>query len=62
MEEQRYYEQELNEQNILDLLKWIAENQLVAIVDEQEGGIIGYVSRNYSEEILFYLNPAKVHL
>lgn len=59
MEEQRYWEQELTQINIEHLLKWIIDRQLVAVVDDDYGGIIGYVSRDYSEEILKQLNNSK---
>lgn len=55
-EELRCWELELEGVNIRDLALSIHNNKLVAIVDEEKGGIIGYVLRNHSEEILKLLN------
>lgn len=46
----------MDEQNIKDLIEWVTKNELVAIVDENEGGIIGYVHEFHSDRILDTLN------
>lgn len=38
----RYYWQHMDEVNYRDLTDWIHDDVLVAIVDEDEGGIIAY--------------------
>jgi hypothetical protein len=47
---------DMDEVNIRDLLEWVTQNKLVAIVDENEGGIIGYVHEFHSDRILNTLN------
>ncbi len=42
MKEPQFWELELDEKNENDLQKWIRENNLVGLVDEELGGIIGY--------------------
>lgn len=46
----------MDDKNVEDLLKWVEQNKLVAIVDENEGGIIGYVHEFHSDRILDTLN------
>ena len=52
-ENPRFSFQELDEEtNIPDLQKWVDERKLVAIIDEEKGGIIGYI--NHEHEDMFY--------
>lgn len=52
----------MNKDNLKDLEKWIDDSQLVALVDESCGGIIGYINRNHSERIVELLNCSVVEL
>ena len=54
--EQRYWYMELEEQNKKDLLKWLNEDKLIALVDEKEGGIIGYINPLFIDKITKILN------
>ena len=44
------------EDNLPDLLKWAADGQLEALVDESKGGIIGYIHREHIDRITGLLN------
>ena len=46
----------MDERHIKDAQKWLDEENLVALVDEKKGGIIGYINRTHIDEILPILN------
>jgi len=48
--------QELEEVNIIDLKKWTDEEVLSALIDENCGGIIGYVHADHIDRIVGKLN------
>jgi len=57
MEESRFTQYDmLNEENWSDLQKWVDNEELVALVDEEEGGIIGYINPVHMDKILNLLN------
>jgi len=56
MKEDRYYYQEMEEVNTLDALKWLGKSEMVAIVDEKKGGIIGYAHQTHAEKLIKKLN------
>ena len=56
-ESPRFSFQELDEEtNIPDLQKWADERKLVAIVDEEHGGIIGYINHEHEDMLFGVLN------
>ncbi len=52
----RFWSLNLEKNNIQDLKDWIEKNKLVGIVDEEEGGIIGYISDDFIDKIVNKLN------
>lgn len=44
------------ETNIPDLKKWVKERQLEGLVDEEHGGIIGYINRAHIQSLVERLN------
>lgn len=55
--EPRFNYQEIDEQvNLPDLRSWVDNNEMSAIVDEDKGGIIGYISTSHVDEITNRLN------
>lgn len=54
--ELRYHTQNLDERNISDLMEWINTDELEAIIDENNGGIIGYINITHSNRINKILN------
>jgi hypothetical protein len=44
------------EENRSDLQKWVDQDELVGLVDESCGGIIGYINRHHAERIVEALN------
>lgn len=60
MKELRFSFQELDEEtNIPDLQNWVDHRQLVGLVDEEHGGIVGYFNRGHEEEFFKILNKLK---
>ena len=57
--EKRYWSMELDKLNKDDLQKWIKDDELEAIVDEDAGGIIGYINRDHIESLIRKLNGDK---
>ncbi len=45
-------------QNALDAHRWLSNDKLVGLVDESQGGIIGYVHRDHVDRIVALLNVA----
>lgn len=58
--EDRFYYQDLDRNNLTDLLRWAADDELVGLVDEVDGGIIGYINRAHIEKVISILNKQKV--
>lgn len=59
-EEPRFSTMDLDEEtNIPDLKNWVEERQLVGLVDEECGGIIGYVNPAHAEKLYKLLNSQK---
>lgn len=53
----------LNEEtNIPHLLSWVYERKLVGLIDEEKGGIIGYINHAHIEEIVGILNGKEKRL
>lgn len=50
----------MDDANIKDLLTSLEKDEISAIVDEESGGIIGYVLNNFVCEIIEKLNNEKV--
>lgn len=44
------------ETNIPDLKRWVDENVLAGLIDEEKGGIIGYIHHEHIDEITKLLN------
>jgi len=56
-ENPRFSFQELDEDtNIPDLQKWVDERKLVGVVDEEKGGIIGYINHEHEDMLYQVLN------
>lgn len=51
-----FYQQDLEESNELDAKEWLEQGELVAIVSEVHGGIIGYVHNEHAQDITTVLN------
>lgn len=56
MGDPRFWELEMDDMNKKDMQDWVDKDQLVALVDENHGGIIGYVNREHSQGLLKQLN------
>lgn len=62
-DEPRFNYQEVDElDNLPDLQKWVDGNKLNALVDEEKGGIIGYIHHEHIDEIVGLLNERKALL
>lgn len=48
--------QDLDEDNKNDLLKWVADDELMGLIDEEKGGIIGYINHKHVNRIAEMLN------
>ena len=46
----------LENNQILDAEKWLQDDEMVGLVDEEAGGIIGYIHQEHIEKILNLLN------
>jgi hypothetical protein len=56
----RFHSQEVDEEtNKPDLLEWVENGVLEALVDEESGGIIGYISHVHMSKVLKRLNDYK---
>jgi hypothetical protein len=51
-----FYQLELEEMNTNDAKEWLDKNELVSIVSEIHGGIIGYIHRDHVDDITTVLN------
>lgn len=51
-----FYYQELDEMNVDDAREWLDEGEMVGIVSELHGGIIGYIHREHSDDMVTILN------
>lgn len=56
VEDAKFTTQYLDEVNYSDLQKWIAEDVLHGLVDEEKGGIVGYIHHEHIENIADKLN------
>ena len=54
--EYRFWDVELSDGTQMDAKDWIEENQMIGLVDEKKGGIIGYINREHAERIIKQLN------
>lgn len=55
-EEPQFYSQDLEPINVEDLQKWVDSNELDGLVDEEQGGIIGYINKAHADRIAAQLN------
>lgn len=55
-EEANFSYQDLDEDNVNDLQKWVGNNDLWGLIDEKEGGIIGYINHGHIDRIAGILN------
>ena len=55
----RFWDLELTDENYKDLQNWVTKEKMVGLVDENMGGIIGYINRSQVKEILKLLNEVK---
>lgn len=51
-----FYTQDLEDMNVKDAQEWLDNGELVAIVSEIHGGIIGYIQRDHADDIATVLN------
>lgn len=51
-----FYSQELERTNQDDAIEWIQSGDLVAIVSEIHGGIVGYIHREHAKDVTSVLN------
>lgn len=56
-----YYTQNIDDTNEKDLLESLDKDELVGIVSEQEGGIIGYLLYYHDTEVINVLNKRDVY-
>lgn len=49
---------EMHPDNTEDAMQWFEKDEMVALVDESQGGIIGYVHRAHADRIAALLNVA----
>jgi hypothetical protein len=57
--EAEFTSQDLDEDNTKDLLKWVGNDELWGLIDEEQGGIIGYIHHSHMERITNLLNNYK---
>ncbi len=48
----------LEDEQLRDALSWLAKDNLIGLVDEEAGGIIGYVNETHADRIAGLLNAA----
>lgn len=48
--------QELDEMNIEDATQWLTKGEMVGIVSEIHGGIIGYIHNDHADDFVSVLN------
>lgn len=59
-DEPRFSTMDLDEEtNIPDLQNWVDKRELVGVVDEEQGGIIGYVNQGHADMLYTILNDTK---
>lgn len=51
-----FFHQELEQENVSDAKEWLDNDEMVGIVSELHGGIIGYFHREHADEIVTVLN------
>ena len=51
-----FYHQDLEDMNMKDAKEWLDKDELVGIVSEIHGGIIGYIHRGHADDITTILN------
>jgi Ca2+-binding EF-hand superfamily protein len=54
--EHTFYSQDLEPENKQDAEQWIKDDEMMTIVSEIHGGIIGYVHKEHADEITSVLN------
>lgn len=54
--EHPFYHQDLEEMNLKDAKDWLDKGEMVGIVSEVHGGIIGYVHNEHADDINTVLN------
>lgn len=54
--EHPFFHQDLEVENVHDAKEWLNKNELVAIVSEKHGGIIGYVHQAHADDVVTVLN------
>ena len=52
----RFWDVELSDDTQMDAKDWIDEDKVIGLVDEKQGGIIGYINRKHAERIINHLN------
>jgi hypothetical protein len=55
-EDNEYWTQELDDFNKVDLIKSYENDEFIAIVDGEAGGIVGYMLQSHAERITKALN------
>ena len=56
-----FYSMDMEDMNVKDAKTWLDEGELNAIVDDSKG-IIGYVHKDYIDEIVAVLNKRKMEI
>ncbi|MFD5198427.1 hypothetical protein ACFVL4_23615 [Bacillus subtilis] len=51
-----FYDQDLEDRNVKDAKEWFEDGEMVGIVSEIHGGIIGYIHVDHAEDIVSILN------
>ena len=51
---------EMDDANKMDAVRWLASDDLIALVEEANGGIIGYINRQHADRIVAILNVASL--
>lgn len=55
----RFWPLPLSERNIEDLNQWVNDDALTGIVDEDAGGIVGYLNETHVDTVLDLLNQTE---
>lgn len=55
-EEPNFTYQDLDEDNIKDMMKWVGNSELWGLIDGEQGGIIGYINHQHIDRIAGLLN------
>lgn len=51
-----FFSQDLEDYNKVDLIQWTENDELVGVVSEIHGGIIGYIHRDLADDLTTILN------